>query len=566
MRSYARPPRRIRSLYCMKVLGINQVPGMLAWTHDSAAALIVDGTLIATAEEERFNRQRHHKGYPYKAVEYCLSEGDIAKKDVDIVAVSFHPHRHFSAWPPNLNPVSFGRNLLNLGAFFLHRKTVRREFPNARVIYIPHHLAHAATAYRCSGFNEANILTIDGSGETETFAFYIGRGGVITKVWDIRLQERPWSRRKQNSIGFVYSKVTNFLNLGVKAEGKTMGLASYGTPRYDFSKILTIQNHTRYTINRENVGVLYPQLERKTAAEPLSQEQKDLAASVQAALEDSVVNLAREAHGYSGFRKFCLAGGVALNCNTNSRIAAEPFCDDIFVQPGANDGGAALGAALEAASLRDRPINFPMEHAYWGPSFSDTEVEKLLRNAKVRYERHAHIERETAKLLAQGKVVGWFQGRMELGPRALGNRSILADPTVKGMNDIVNNLVKHREPWRPFAPVVIEESGATYFAKYHKSPFMLRTFYVKPEFRERLPAITHIDGSSRIQTVTDAQNPTLCNLLREFEKRRGVPVLLNTSFNDKDEPIVCTPKDALRCFSSTGLDALVMGSFLVKKT
>lgn len=549
----------------MKVLGVNQVPGMLAWTHDSAAALVVDGRLVATAEEERFSRQRHHKGYPYKAIDYCLSEGGIAKKDVDILAVSFHPYRHFTAWPPNLNPISFGRNLLNLGAFYVHRRMARGDFPNARIVYIPHHLAHAATAYRCSGFSEANILTIDGSGETETFAFYIGRNRKIKKIWDIRLQDGSFSRHKKNSIGFVYSKVTNFLNLGVKAEGKTMGLASYGKPRYDFSKILRIANHKHYEINRENVGTLYPELERKDPAEPLTQEQKDLAASLQAALEESVVNLAREAHRYSGIKKFCLAGGVALNCNMNSRIAAEPFCDELFVQPGANDGGAAMGAALEAASIHDRPINFKMEHAYWGPSFSDSEVEKLLKNAKVQYERHDAIEEKTAKLLAQGKIVGWFQGRMELGPRALCNRSILADPTKKDMNDIVNNLVKHREPWRPFAPTVTEESGARYFEGYRRSPFMLLTFYVKQEFRSRLPAITHIDGSSRIQTVNQAQNPKIYKVLQEFEKIKGVPILLNTSFNDKDEPIVCTPRDALRCFSSTGLDALVMGNFLVRK-
>ncbi len=345
-----------------------------------------------------------------------------------------------------------------------------------------------------------------------------------------------------------------------------MGLASYGASRYDFSDILQISNHKKYRIDREALKRLYPNLERKNAKEPLSQEHKDLAASLQKALEESLVNLAREAHEWSGCKNFCLAGGVALNCNANSRIRAEEFCDELFVQPGANDGGAALGAALEAASRYDAPMNFKMEHAYWGPSFSETDIERLLQEAKVRYERHDDIAKETAKLLAAGKVVGWFQGRMELRPRALGNRSILADPTVAGQNDIVNERVKHREPWRPFAPVVTEESGATYFEQFCKSPFMLLTFYVKKELRKRLPAITHVDGSSRIQTVNEAQNPSLYRLLKEFEKLKGVPVLLNTSFNDKDEPIVCTPRDALRCYFSTGLDALVMGHFMLKKS
>ena len=549
----------------MKVLGVNQVPGMLAWTHDSAAALVVDGTLVATAEEERFSRNRHHKGYPYKAVEYCLAEGKLSKKEVDILAVSFHPYKVFASWPLYLRPFSLGRQLLNLGAFYLHRRAARKEFPNARVVYVPHHLAHAATAYRCSGFNEANILTIDGSGETETFAFFTGKGGRIRKIWDIPLQKGAFGKRKGSSIGFAYSAVTNFLNLGVKAEGKTMGLASYGTPRYDFRDILRISNHRKYRIDREALKRLYPTLERTNAKEPLSQEHKDLAASLQKALEESLVNLAREAYEWSGSKNFCLAGGVALNCNANSRIRGEDFCDELFVQPGANDGGAALGAALEAAARYDRPINFRMEHAYWGPSFADSEIERLLQEAKVRYERHDDIEKETAKLLADGKIVGWFQGRMELGPRALGNRSILADPTVAGQNDIVNERVKHREPWRPFAPVVTEESGAKYFDDFRASPFMLLTFYVKKEWRKCLPAITHVDGSSRIQTVTEAQNRPLYRLLKEFEKRKGVPVLLNTSFNDKDEPIVCTPRDALRCYFSPGLDALVMGNFILTK-
>lgn len=541
------------------------MPGMLAWTHDSAAALIRDSKLIATVEEERFSKIRHHRGYPYKAVEWCLKEADLKKEDIDVIAVSFDPYAFLKHFPINLHWVSLGKNILNLFIFLHYRLQAQKEFPRAKVIYIPHHLSHAASAYYLSGFDTANILTIDGSGEIETFSFFIGKGKKIKKVWDIRL-DGMFGGGKRNSIGLVYSRVTNFLNLGVQGEGKTMGLASYGEPRYDFSKILDVKNHRTFFINRKNVEKFYGSLARSTNKEPITQEHKDLAASLQKALEDSIVNLAREAYTFGGIKNFCLAGGVALNCNMNSRILSENFCESIFIQPAASDCGVALGAALEAALwFEDKPVGFTMEHAYWGPEFSNEEIEGLLKEAKVSYEFHKDIEQAAATLLAQGKIIGWFQGRMELGPRALGNRSILADPTVHRMNDRVNNFVKHREPWRPLAPMVLEESGGAYFENYTQSPFMLLTFYVKREMRGRLPAITHIDGSARIQTVNERQNRRLVTLLQKFEKLRGIPMLLNTSFNDHNEPIVCTPKDALRCYFSTGLDALVLGNYLLRK-
>ncbi len=548
----------------MNILGINQVQGMFAWFHDSAAALVKDGVLIASAEEERFNKIRHTKGYPYQAIDYCLKAGNIEKKDIDVIAIAHDPFQFLKTKPAGLNPRSLFRKIGNIGVFFVFKKFARREFPKAKIVYVAHHLGHAASAYRCSGFKEANILTIDGSGETETFTFFTGRDGVIKKIWDIKFDD-IFGTEKKNSIGFIYSHVTNLLNLGFKAEGKTMGLASYGEPKYDFSTILNIKTHDDFAISRDEVDRLYGHLRRKSGKDPLTQEHKDLAASLQQALENSILNLAKEAHDFSGIKNFCLAGGVALNCNTNSKILGADFCDQIFVQPAANDGGIALGAALEAASTLEKPVNFAMEHAYWGPSFSNEEIEKFLKETKVGYEFHENIESVTADYLAQGKIIGWFQGGMELGPRALCNRSILVDPSVPGMNDVVNMAVKHRESWRPFAPVVIEEDVGKYFDESAKSPFMLLTFFVKPEKRSLLPAITHIDGSSRIQTINEHQNPRCYKLLKEFEKRKGFSVLMNTSFNDKDEPIVATPKDAFRCFFATGFDVLVMGNYLVKK-
>lgn len=552
----------------MKVLGINQVPGMFAWNHDSAAALVVDGKLVATAEEERFNRVRHASGYPRRAVEYCLKTGGLTLKDVDIIAVGYNPWAFLKRGRINLWPQNLLRDVANILILKLYLHALLKDTGSrARVVYVEHHLAHAASAYRCSGFSRANILTIDGSGETESAVFFVGEGREVRRVWDVPLGGM-FTRKKWQSIGLIYSRVTNLLKLGTNGEGKTMGLASYGEPKYDFSSILSLENHDSYTINRRAIDVLYGKLARKRNSEPLSQEHKDLAASLQKALEDVAVALARESYGHTGIKNFALAGGVALNCNMNSRILAEDFCDALFVQPAASDSGIALGAALEAAHRAGDKTNFKMETAYWGPEYSDKEIEQILKETKMPYERVSSIEEKAADLIVMGNIVGWFQGRMELGPRALGNRSILANPGIAGMNDKVNIDVKHREVWRPFAPSITEEDASKYFQgmeKSSESPFMLETFYVKERYRSTFPAITHVDGSSRIQTVRQEQNPRYYKLLRELEKRTGHPIVLNTSFNDAGEPIVCSPHDAIRCFYGTGFDALAIGSFLVRK-
>lgn len=551
----------------MNILGINQIPLMFFWQHDSAAALIKDGKLVTTVEEERLNRVRHYKGYPKLAIDYCLKEGNIGMKDIDIIAISFNPYAFLKRGNINLHPKVLFQNFANIILFKLIKSRLRKETNGAKIIYIDHHLAHAASAYRCSGFKDANILTIDGSGETESFTFFIGIGGKIKRVWDIPFGG-IFSKKKWQSIGLVYTRVTGFLNLGVNAEGKTMGLASYGKPIYDFSSILNIINHKKYKIDRRNISKKYPEIERKDSKNPLLDEHHNLAASLQVALENSIVNLAREAYEKSGVRNFALAGGVALNCNTNSKILEQDFCDKIFIQPASNDGGAALGAAMEASDMFGEAPDFSMEHTYWGPSFSNNEIKSALKNAKIKYLFYENIEEETAKLICDGNIVGWFQGAMEIGPRALGNRSILADPTRKGINDSINKFVKHRETWRPFAPSVTEQDATRYFEGVDKakdSSFMLHTFYVKERYRNTFPAVVHIDGSSRIQTVREDQNKMYYNLLKEIEKINGHPIVLDTSFNDKGEPIVCTPKDALRCFFSTGFDVLVIGNFIVKK-
>ena len=550
----------------MNVLGINQIPGMLAWQHDSAAALVKDGKLIAAVEEERFNRVRHSRNYPSKAIKFCLDKGGITLKDVDIIAISYNPYAFMKRWPINFHPKSLIQHILNLGLFLIYKRSVRKE-TDAKVVYIDHHLAHASSAHRASGFSESNSLTIDGSGETESFAFFVCRDGVIKRKWGIQL-DGLWGSKKWRSIGLVYSRVSNFLGLGVHSEGKTMGLASYGEPRFDFSKILNITRHNKFKIDRRLVLKMYPHVERKRK-DSIDQIHKDFAASLQKALEDSIVNLAREAYEYSGICNFTLAGGVALNCNTNTKLLEQDFVDNIFIQPAANDGGAALGAALEVAARFGESADFKMEHAYWGPEFNNDEIETALIDAKTEYEQVDNPAQVAAKLVREGELLCWFQGAAELGPRALGNRSIIGDPTRKGIDDKINKYVKHREQWRPFAPSVAEEDVHKYFkivkSKESSSPYMLHVFYVRDKHLDKLPSITHIDGSSRIQTVRKDQNPRYYELIKEFEKLSGYSIVLNTSFNDAGEPIVTTPKDALRCFFGTGLDVMVIGNFLVRK-
>lgn len=540
--------------------------GLLTWQHDGAAALIKDGKLIATVEEERLNRQRHAKGLPKLAIEYCLKEGGISMEDIDIIAVGYKP----AAFLTNL---FFYRSLTALfnafATIFIYNRGLRelQRKSGARIIYVPHHLAHAASAYRCGDKTKANIMVLDGAGEIETATLFEGVDGEIKRLEMIRIAQffdtKPW-----RSIGLVYTRMTSFLNLGAHGEGKTMGLASYGIPRFDFSLILNIRDWNHYTIDRRNISKLYGEYERKNGNEPITQEQKDLAASLQKALEDGVVNLARDAYERTRIRDFAFAGGVTLNCNANSRVLEQDFCDSLFIQPAANDGGIALGAALEVMHQIGDGDFVKFETAYWGPSYSDDKIEEILKNSKMSYRKSDNIARDTASLVAKGKIVGWFQGKAEIGPRALGTRSILANPCIKGMNDKINVDVKHREVWRPFAPSVLADDASVYFEGVEKateSPFMLHTFYVREQYRETLPSITHIDGSSRIQTVSNVQNEPYYNLLKYMKEYTGHPIVINTSFNDNGEPIVCSPRDALRCYFSTGLDALAIGNFILEK-
>jgi len=551
----------------MKILGINQVTGLLSGMHDSAAALVVDGRLVATMEEERFNRQRHYKGTPHRSIAYCLKEGGVEMKDIDVIAVSYNPYGFLKHGFFFLSPWSMLSYVANIFVFNRGVGMLAKAAGGARIIYIDHHAAHAASAYRCSGFMDANIMTIDGAGEHDCAGFVAGKNGKMTRLASLpiakRTDARPW-----RSIGKVYSEMTTFLKLGENAEGKTMGLASYGTPRFDFSKIMNVKSWSEVFIDRRNIRALYAEHERKSGKDEITQTHKDLAASLQHALEETYVHLGKDAHAKTGFKNFALAGGVALNCNSNSKLLEQEFVDAVFIQPAANDGGVALGAALEAMHVVGDGDFVEFPNAYWGPAYDAASIEKLLQGAKVSYRKSDDITTDVARYIKDGKIVGWFQGRSEVGPRALGNRSILANPQIKGMNDKINNDVKHREVWRPFAPSLTVESAETYFEglpKAKESPYMLHTFYVKKQYREMFPSITHTDGSARIQTVSKEQNPRFHALLTAVGKETGHPMVLNTSFNDVGEPIVCSAFDALRCFYSTGIEVLALGDFILEK-
>jgi carbamoyltransferase len=559
----------------MITLGINAV------FHDPAACLVRDGVVVAAAEEERFTRIKHGKRpvpfstweLPFHAIDFCLAQAGISLRDVDHVAYSFDPwllmgqRRHDATitlpLEPSAHPVPeewtaawdplFLSSVVNaprhLASGAPHHLSARFQGVSAsgpwRWHFVPHHLAHAASAFLPSPFPEAAIMTLDGRGERATTCYGAGRGAHMEILGQV---EMP------HSLGLLYEDVTAHLGfLHSSDEYKVMALASYGTPRYlgAFREAIQLAGEGRYTIRMDALQeVLGPPRVRGSAVET---RHHDLASSLQAALEETVLALAEWLHGRMDAgparEAICLAGGVALNCVMNARLRDKGPFRRVWVQPAAGDAGTALGAAL------------------WvdlGPSYGDADIESFLRWSGLRFSRLHDVSAQTADRLARGRVVGWFQGRMEFGPRALGARSILASPLDPAMRDRMNEI-KDREDFRPVAPVVPEEEAAEWFTGAGESPFMLFTWDVRPDRRGLIPAVEHVDGSARIQTVRRAQNPLYHALLKAFGARTGVPVLINTSFNTRGEPIVCSPRDAVECFWTSPLDDLVIGSFLLSK-
>jgi len=550
----------------MYTLGIN------AAFHDSAAALIEDGKLIAAAEEERFTHIKHGKRpipfsayeIPYHAIDYCLKKADIYLKDIDHISYSFDPEiNSISVYPANdqlyLDAIRNAPHQL-IGGYPHH---LQQRFSGITTNdftwhFTDHHIAHAASAFFVSPYRNAAVLTLDGRGENVSTTYYHGNGNKLHKLSEVLIP---------HSLGLLYEAITTHLGfLHSSDEYKVMALASYGKPAYIdiFRDMIKIGDKGTYTIEDINFEVaLGP---RRKRHEPFLQKHFDIAHSLQKVLEETVLQLTQWLYDQTKEENLCMAGGVALNCVMNAVIRDEGPFKNIWVQPAAGDAGTALGAALwtDMQERLSNNRNFEMQHAYWGPSYSEEEIEKFIKWTKVPYRKLQNVAEETAEILAANKIIGWYQGRMEFGPRALGSRSILASPTQAEMQQRLNEI-KDREDFRPVAPVVLEEEAHNWFENACFSPYMLFVYNVKKDKINKIPAVTHTDGTARIQTINRQQHEKYYDLIKAFQKITGVPVLINTSFNTRGEPIVCTPRDAIECFWTSPFDALVIESFLLEK-
>jgi len=546
--------------------------------HDSSACIARDGELLFAVAEERISRIKHDAGFPHHAIRACLEFANLRPGHLDVICQGWpSPWKTFSTdlkcFMAGKYPISY-LNVLNsarLYASMAHQNGGFRRFTQifgttrAQLRFVDHHLAHAISAYSYSGYDDAAVVVMDGRGAWEASSIWHGRNGRLNHVLTI-----PWP----NSLGLFYAQFTQYLGFVPNSdEWKVMGLAPYGQPGIDLSEFISSKNE----LYQVNAPLLFERKNGKSAiARRLGPERtpeseiddsfKNIAFAVQDACEVAMLALVKLALQKTNSRNLCLAGGVALNSKANGKIQASGIVDKIFVQPAASDDGVALGAVLVPCLDNGGRLPMqPMRHAYLGPEFSDAEIEKSLMTYKLRASKLDNAASTTAEMLANGKIIGWFQGRMEFGPRALGHRSILADPRDPEMNAKVNNAVKFREWWRPFAPSMLKEVAGEYLEYACDSPYMILTNPVRPEKRGIIPSVTHVDGSARPQTVEKEINPLYWNLINEFGKRTGVPVIMNTSFNLRGEAIVNTPTDAIRTFFSSGMDALVIGSYLVEK-
>ena len=581
----------------MNILGIN------AYHGNASAAIVCDGRLIAAVEEERFNRVKYAAGFPAAAIRYCLKEAGLTLSNIDHVAVPRNPYARlgtklFYA----LRMPSFARERTKVlvkfkgipealaQAFDVDPKKIAANFHR-----IEHHQAHLASAFYCSPFERAALLSADGLGDFASTMWGTGSGsrmeidGVVTFP---------------HSLGLYYSAVTQYLGfLKFGDEYKVMGLAAYGQPeqleqfrdiaRFDAaSKSNGFKLGLDYFVHHRTgpkmswaeadktpvLGKMFSkEMERRLGPvrppeQPLDQRHRNLAASLQTRLEEVYLGLLKKLAARTGMKAVCLAGGVAFNCVANGKIFdATPF-EQVYVHPAAGDAGLAVGSAFYVwHQILGKPRSFVMDHAYWGPGYSNEEIRRAIDSNGIAQKGYAiaklneqELMKQAATIVADGKILGWFQGRAEWGPRALGNRSIVADPRRPEMKEILNQRIKHREIFRPFAPSILAEATAEYFEKSHPSPFMMLAYAVRPEKRAKIPAPTHVDGTGRLQTVAREANPRYHALISAFRDLTGVPVVLNTSFND-NEPIVCRPEEAIDCFERTKIDALVLGDILITR-
>ena len=565
--------------------------GISSYAHEASASLIKDGHIIAVMEEERFNREKHTWKYPRQAIEACLTQEKITFNDISYVTFFWDPAKeisgnitHFLRYFPQtihlLKTTSGGGELgfvTRVNAMRAVGKDIQKQFKlrnPPQVHFIEHHLAHAASAFFVSVFEEAAILTLDGRGEATSTMLSLGRKNKIKKLKEIKVP---------HSLGHFYAAVTDYL--GFKPffdEWKVMGMSAYGKDTHEkaFEDILQLTKDGAYKLNlkyfnfhthgqsqwvseyfTEKFG---PQRQKNDSYQ---QHHYDIAFGLQKIIEKAGVHLANHLYEITQQPNLCLTGGVALNCLMNKRILEQTPFKQFFIQPIANDAGTSLGSALYFYhQVLNQPRRYVFENIFLGNEFDNETIERTLKEKNVSYKRSHDIFQETAQQIAQGKIVGWFQDRMEAGPRALGHRSIVANPMDAKMKDRLNARVKKREHFRPFAPSVLEEKAEEYFRmpKSQKSPYMILIGDVREEKKKVIPAVTHADGTARVDTVSKAANPRYWQLIAEFEKITGVPVLLNTSFNE-NEPIVSTPQEAVNCFLRTDFDVLAIGDFLVVK-
>ena len=594
----------------MKILGIS------AYYHDSAASLIVDGKIISAAQEERFTRKKHDSSFPRNAIQFCINESNIQLSDLDYIVFYEKPLIKFERLLEtyiSFAPKGFKSFLMAMPVWLkekLYLKSVlKKELTNfdgvdksnlPDLLFSQHHLSHAASAFFPSPFNKAAVLCLDGVGEWSSSTVWIGEDNNLTPKWEIHFP---------HSLGLLYSAFTYFTGFKVNSgEYKLMGLAPYGEPKYydlilenliDLKEDGTFKLDMSYfnyavglTMTSKKFNKLFNSEPRKPE-EALTQHQMDIAASIQKVTEEVVIRLCKTIKKEFDVDYLCLAGGVALNCVANGKLLRSNIFKDIWIQPAAGDAGGALGAAqsvwyqyLNNSRTPDSPDS--MRGSYLGSTFDDQEIKKVLDSYDAKYEiiQDDHYENKVANILADGKVVGWMQGAMEFGPRALGSRSILGDPRNEEMQTTMNLKIKYRESFRPFAPIILDDEVNNFFEHEGSSPYMLIVADIKKELRKELddkqkqlfgidklkiprstlPAITHVDYSARLQTVHNDTNPKMHKLLKEFKKVTDCPVLVNTSFNVRGEPIVNTPEDAYRCFMRTEMDYLAIGGFLLNKT
>ena len=581
----------------MNILGIN------AYHGNASAAIVCDGQLIAAVEEERFNRVKYAAGFPVQAIRYCLQEAGLTLSGIDHVAIPRNPYaRLFTKLIYSLRMPSFARQRAKVLATFTGiPEALASAFDTdphqlkAKFHRIEHHQAHLASSFFVSPFERAALLSADGLGDFASSMWGVGEGSRMTIHGSVAFP---------HSLGLFYSAVTQFLGfLKFGDEYKVMGLGAYGQPdRLEaFRDIVRFDENSRangfhlgldyFTHHRTGpemswadadktptLGKMFsPEMSRllgpvRHPDEPLEQRHKNLASSLQARLEEVYLGMLRKLAKETGLKSVCLAGGVAFNCVANGKIFDSTGFENVYVHPAAGDGGLSVGAAFHVwHQILDQPRAFVMNHAYWGPGYSRDETRRRHRPSAIAHKGYSVAElaetdlmRSTAQIIADGKILGWFQGRAEWGPRALGNRSIVADPRRPEMKEILNRRIKHREIFRPFAPSILAESTGDYFEKSHPSPFMTLAYSVRPEMRDKIPAPTHVDGTGRLQTVTREANSRYWQLIKAFENLTGVPVVLNTSFND-NEPIVCRPQEAIDCFLRTQMDALVLNDFLITR-